>query len=289
MNNDSGRIAELFALRRTTGLDPIGMGELARLLQLALRPLAGQQSESGMETNPWRRKAIGLPDSVESYWHEFFMRKILEDSSWPGNPEKYSTVGVGLLVVAFKHFLQDARKRRGIEFVEGDAAPEAKASTELHDERDLNSEDWSTADGQQEQEVHEGTAIPTPTRLPQQYLRAADGFLKRNARVQWLPLLIEALMAPVFIEGSEPVENQLAAQVLQVCPASITKYVRRAGIPSMHANAGRDQWSRSLIGEWIVKDCNIEEPAANQDLVRLALEMLCRLNRERLRGDIHEN
>jgi len=44
MNNDGGRIAELFALRRTTGqMGPIGMNELARLLQLALRPLAGDQ------------------------------------------------------------------------------------------------------------------------------------------------------------------------------------------------------------------------------------------------------
>lgn len=284
MNNDGGRIAELLALRRTTGqLGPIGMNELARLLQLALRPLARRLSESGSETDPWRRKAIGLSDSVESYWHEFFEQKIL-DPSWP-DPTRYPTVGVPLIVVAFKNHLKDARKLRGIEFVPEDSVPAASAATALHEERDIENEEWTSNDVQQDEALQEGPA--TTTRLPQHYLRAADGFLKRNARVRWLPLLIETLMAPVFIDESEPVENKLAAQVLQVCPASITKYVRRAGIPSL--NADRDHWNRSLIGGWIIKDCNIEEPAANRESVRLALEMLCRLNRERLRGSIHEN
>lgn len=313
MTESAALIRDVFAARRgcpgaTTirNLDDL-LGDAYRLLMHSLRVQARSSwSEPHGDDNPWRRKAKGLPESLEVYWHEFWARKILAHQGWPGPCE--IVVEVGLIVSRFDAFLTDrqraAQRARNGTFGVGDQnlvdirrglLSGAESYDELLEQQSFAILEADGDAGSESEHVafkpaldldphQQPTAEEADTDVLQRHFYVlAEPFLESNAkRYPWLAVLIETLVAPVYLDGKDPVEHLSAARALNRVPSSITSYVQRAGIPALKSNQGVDAWRKTLIGRWVTLDCKVSDPKVDKPTVALALAALSSCNRNRL-------
>lgn len=267
-------IAELFELRRSTGLSPEQERLLFQTLREELLPrLARGQAERG-EGPPAKRKASGLPDSVEDYWHDL-MTKIHKDPFWPGKGSQ-AVVTLAYLATCFRRYLDDMRRQErskpAILFVGGD---EFDDSEHGHDD-DVEREPFNVIVDAAE---HAHLGSDERSTLSRKYLRLARDLLDANRRLRWLPRLIELQLEPIFLEGIDPILKMSAAESMGIAPATITKYVQTFGLasPPGRSTAG---WSKTILGNWVTLHCGITDPRAEPEKVLLALHALCRRNYE---------
>lgn len=313
MSMSTSLVEDVFAARRgcpgtpaISNVDEL-LGEVYQLLMHSLRVQARYSwSEPDSDDNPWRRKAKGLPETLEVYWHDFWDREILWDRGWPGPCE--ISVEIGLIVDRFSKFLVDrqrAAKRardgsfgvagRNLDDIRRGLLSGARSYDELLEQQssavqkhymDASSGAALTAFKPEfDLEPHTRTAAADAERVAfeRRFYALAEPFLESNAkRHPWLAVLIETLVAPVYLDGKEPVENIVAANALRRAPSSITGYVQRAGVPALKSNEGVAGWRQTLIGRWVTRDCEVSDPKVDKPTVAIALAALSSCNRNRL-------
>ncbi|MBK6803329.1 MAG: hypothetical protein IPG83_18110 [Novosphingobium sp.] len=276
----TSKIEQLFRQRRSG--EDLTQGQQRALfdgLRWAILPTIARRQALAGPGDAAKRVAGGLTDPVEDHWQDF-IENIVGDPVW-GPADPATDVTIGYVANAFRNHLNSQRRRPGLQMVALDTANSAAVT-------ELAGDDWRGDSLDSAEPVSTGEPGAPSLRDAEtaehawQFRDRAKAFLDAPQTPPWVAKLVEYLLEPVVLHDADPIERTALARDLGIAPSTVTKYAQKLGLPKPGGN-DPSAWRETMIGRYVMQECQISNPRTERAAVMGALVALCLRNVERRR------